>query len=559
MLLELYIQNCALVKSARLTLDKGLNILTGETGSGKSIIIEALGLCLGERADKSFVRKGYEKGVVEAIFYTENENIKEELLEYGIDFETNENLTITREIYADGKSISRINGRSVKVSFLRKISSLLIDIHSQHQNQLLLNKDNHLRFLDMYGYKDLKDIKQEYKKIYDEYILLKSELSRLTENKDDKEIQREVDILQFQIKEIEQADLKQEEYDQLLKEREIYRNSEKIYNVLSDCYNSIYGDNINAFDLISKNLKEFRNTCSFDNKLEQIYEQLEEITYKITDVSNDIRLYKDNLNLSSLDIEYIEGRIDTINNLKRKYGNTIDEIFCYKDKIKSRLEEIINKDEKINSLKEKINLVEKDLNIKSDLITQKRKQVSEKLKKDLLDELKSLNIKNALFDVKFIKKEEFSSNGKDDVEFLVSFNEGEDLKPIQKVASGGELSRFMLAFKKILLSAEKINTLVFDEIDTGISGITAQIVGEKLKDMSSIKQIICITHLPQIAVQGDTHFCIEKVVEENRTYTNINKLSKEEKIKEIARLIGGLNITETTIKSAKEIIELAKG
>ncbi|OPJ56954.1 DNA repair protein RecN [Alkalithermobacter paradoxus] len=559
MLLELYIENCALVKKTRLILDNGLNILTGETGSGKSIIIDALNLCLGERADKSFVRKGSDKGLVEAIFCIENEKIKNELLDYGIDCEDDENIIITREIYIDGKSVSRINGRNVRLSFLKKIASLLIDIHSQHENQLLMNKDKHLEFLDMYGEEKLHDIKLDYKDIYNEYILLVNDLKKLTENKDDKEIQREVDLLKFQIKEIEDAQLKEEEYDQLVKERDIHRNSEKIHNSLNNLYNNLYGSNVNAFDLISKDLKELRNLSSYDEKLEDFYIQLDEITCRINDISKDIRYYKDNLDFSLSDLDSIEMRIDTINNLKRKYGNTIEEILLYKEKIKLRLEEIINRDENISKLKQKIDQVKELLNEKANLITQKRKEVAQMFEQNICNELETLHMKNVTFKIEFACKSEYSDRGKDDVEFLVSFNLGEDLKPIHKIASGGEISRFMLAFKKIISEVDQIGTLVFDEIDTGISGIAAQIVGEKLKLISNKKQILCITHLPQIAVNGDAHFHIEKIIEEDRTYTNINKLSKDEKVKEIARLIGGLNITQTTIENAKEIIRLAKG
>lgn len=558
MILELYIENFALVDKLRLNFEDGLNILTGETGSGKSIIIDALNLALGERFDKSFLRKGSSKGIIEAIFSVKNDRVLNILNEYGIETPLDENIIITREIYLDGKSISRINGRNVRLAFLKKISSLLIDIHGQHENVVLFNKDTHLEFLDLYGEEDLNDIKKEYVKVYKLYIDIKDELNRITENKDEIEVQREIDLIKFQINEIESANLTSDEYENLLKERDVFRNSEKIYNNLNNSYSNLYDSNINAFDLISKGLRELKDLSGFDDKLEEFYISLQDIMYNLQDLSKTIRDYKENIDFSPQTLDEVEERIDVINNLKRKYGNNIEDILNYKEKINLRLEEIINRDEKVIQLKEKLSSIKNDLEEKSKNITLKRKEIAADFENKICSELSSLNMKNVSFKVYFEEKEDFNENGKDSVEFMASFNLGEDLKPISKIASGGEMSRFMLAFKRILSDVDEIETLVFDEIDTGISGIAAQIVGEKLKTISSKKQIICITHLPQIAVNSDTHFHIEKVIEEDRTYTKIEKLSEENKIKEIARLIAGLNITEKTIEHAKEILQIAK-
>lgn len=557
MILELYMKNCALIEELRLDIDKNLNILTGETGSGKSIIIGALGLCLGGKYDRSFLRKGTEKGLVEALFDVNNQKLKEKLLENGIDIEEDNQIIISKEIFNDGKSISRINGRNVKVSFLKEISNYLIDIHGQHQNQVLFDKDTHIDFLDLFGEELLYESKSDYEKTYIEYNEVKKALNVLTENKDDMQIQREIDLIKFQINEIESANLNENEYEDLLKQRDVYRNGEKIFTNLNNAYLNLYDGSINSVDLISKSLGDLGAIAQYDEKLNDYNDTIERIMYELQDISRDIRSYKENIDFSPYELEQIEHRVDEINTLRRKYGDTIEEILVYKDKINERLEEILNRDEKVEELKLKLKKVEDVLEIKAEKLTQKRKEVARNLQEKLLYELKSLNMKNVVFEVSF-GKSTFNTKGQDDIEFMISFNLGEDIKPIYKVASGGEMSRFMLAFKTILADTDEIDTLVFDEIDTGISGIAAQIVGEKLSLIAKKKQIICITHLPQIAANADTHYCIEKKTSNERTFTVISRLDDNERKDEIARLIAGSNITEKTMEHASEIIELAK-
>lgn len=557
MILELYMKNCALIEELRLDIDKNLNILTGETGSGKSIIIGALGLCLGGKYDRSFLRKGTEKGLVEALFDVNNQKLKEKLLENGIDIEEDNQIIISKEIFDDGKSISRINGRNVKVSFLKEISNYLIDIHGQHQNQVLFDKDTHIDFLDLFGEELLYESKSDYEKTYIEYNEVKKALNVLTENKDDMQIQREIDLIKFQINEIELANLNENEYEDLLKQRDVYRNGEKIFTNLNNAYLNLYDGSINSVDLISKSLGDLGAIAQYDEKLNDYNDTIERIMYELQDISRDIRSYKENIDFSPYELEQIEQRVDEINTLRRKYGDTIEEILAYKDKINERLDEILNRDEKVEELKLKLKKIEDILVIKAEKLTQKRKEVARNLQEKLLYELKSLNMKNVVFEVSF-GKSTFNAKGQDDIEFMISFNLGEDIKPIYKVASGGEMSRFMLAFKTILADIDEIDTLVFDEIDTGISGIAAQIVGEKLSLIAKKKQIICITHLPQIAANADTHYCIEKKTSNERTFTVISRLDDDQRKDEIARLIAGSNITEKTMEHASEIIELAK-
>lgn len=556
MILEMYMKNCALIEESRLTINNGLNILTGETGAGKSIIIEALGLCLGEKYDRTFLRKGTNKGVCEILVSSKSSNLKSILEKYDIDFE-DEEIIITRVIYSDGKSVARINGRTVKVSILKEVASTIVDLHSQHQNQLLLNRDTHIRFLDLFGEKDIQGFKDIYKQSYNKFNKLKKELNELNENKDDREIQREIDLLKFQINEIDSANLNVDEYENLKNQRDIMRNSEKIYRNLSLSYENLYDGEINAVDLIGSASKELTDISSYDKNIADYSENIERIMYEIQDIAREIRNYKENISFNPYEMEEVEQRIDQINNLRRKYGNSIEDIFEYREKIQNRLDEILNRDEKVATLKSELESMEKILYDQANEIRKARKKVAIDLQDVLLKELHSLNMKNVVFEVNF-REVQFNQNGCDDVEFMASFNLGEDIKPIYKVASGGEMSRFMLAFKTILADIDEIDTLVFDEIDTGISGIAAQIVGEKLSKIGKKKQVICITHLPQIAANGDTHYQIEKNTSNNRTFTNIKELTIEEKVEEIARLIAGNNITEKTIEHAHEIIELAK-
>ncbi|MDR0879880.1 MAG: DNA repair protein RecN [Clostridioides sp.] len=565
MIQEIYMKNCALIDELRLTIDENLNILTGETGAGKSIIIDAINLCLGNKYDRTFLRKGTDKGVVEIVFYTENENVKSFSAENGIDLEDDGLMIVTRSFTSDGKSSTRINGRVVKLSTLKAVTGMLVDVHGQHQNNALLNADKHIEFLDLFGGEEIEKHKIEYKKVFSKFQQIKRQLNEINENKDDREIEREIDLLKFQIDEIEAANLDENEYIELLKQREIYRNSEKIYEKLNFCYEGLNHGDINAVDIIGRVSKDLSDISKYDESLGKISEEVDRMMYELQDISADIRNYKDNIDFEPYELEQIEIRVDDINNLRRKYGNTIEEILKYHGEISDRLSEILNRDERVEALKKELSRQGLELAKRAKELTETRVEKSVELEKLLLDELESLNMKNVTFKVEISDSEfsesgkdkvkfVFSSGGKDKIEFMVSFNLGEDMKPINKVASGGEMSRFMLAFKTILADIDGTDTLIFDEIDTGISGIAAQIVGTKLRNISDKKQVICITHLPQIAANATTHFLIEKSVKGDRTFTSIDKLDEDSRVEEIARLIAGSSITKKTLEHAKEII-----
>lgn len=556
MIYELYMKNCALVEELRVNFGKGLNILSGETGSGKSIILEALNLCLGGKYDRTFLRRGSQSGEVETVLFVENDKFLNKIKDLDIEIDEDNLLVVSRKLFSDGRSTTKINGKNIKVSDLKKLMSLVVDMHGQHQNQALYSKENHLEFLDLYGKNEIKSRLNNYKKGYKEYNDIKKQILKLNDNKSEMEVQRERDLLKFQINEIEAANLSLEEYNDLKVKKEIFVNSEKIFNSLNEAYSLLHAGQFNSEEQVGKVSNSLSSISKYDKELEEIEISTNNVLYELEDISANIRSYLDNIDFEPYLLNEIQEKLDVINNLRRKYGDTIEEILSYCDKIKERLDDIDNREEKNTELQLSLLKKEKEIAVKAEELSEGRKKMASKLEEELLEELSSLNMKNTKFKVDF-KKIEYNENGYDDVEFLVSFNLGEEMNPLYKVASGGEMSRFMLAFKSILSDVDKIDSLIFDEIDSGISGRAAQTVGEKLSRISKDKQLICITHLPQIASFADEHFYIEKNVENDRTYTTIEKLDRDSKKNEIARLISGMTITEKTIEHADEMLDIA--
>lgn len=556
MIKELYMRNCALIEELRVDFGSKLNILTGETGSGKSIVLEGLSLCLGGKYDRSFLRKGCDKGLVELLIYTDNKKVEDLLDEYSIPYSDNE-LHVSRSIFEDGKSTTKLNGRTIRLADLRTIMMAIVDIHSQHQNQALYNKDVHLEFLDLYGKDALKDSMSKYSACYEKYIEVKTKINELNDNMSERELEREVDLLKYQIDEIEKANLDVDEYEILKVKYKKLSNQDKINTAILTSYDILRSGDLGVEDRIGKSLAALGPVADYDIVLEDFVEVLENIMYQLEDLDASLRSYIDKNEYNPQLLEEIQVRMDFINTMKRKYGDRIEDILDYKLEMKKRLYNIENREERRQALLKKKRIIEEDLEVIGGELTDQRMKVANLLEESLLKELGSLNMKNTKFKVIF-NKVGYTSSGCDDVEFYVSFNLGENLNPLNKVASGGEMSRFMLAFKKILSDVDKIETMIFDEIDTGISGRAAQVVGEKLAEMSKYKQLICITHLPQIAAFADDHYYIEKNVENERTFTSISNLDYEDREKEIARLISGKIITEKTLEHSHEMIELAK-
>lgn len=558
MLKELCIKDFALIDYSKINFFEGFNIFTGETGAGKSIVIDALLFALGKRADKSFIRKNKSKTTIEAIFYLESNNkdaIKSLLIEEGIDLDE-DMIILRREIYEDGKSTCRLNGKLVTRSFLSLITSLMITIHSQNEFSEILTKESQLNILDDFISLKSDDVYNSYKKIFLSYRLKQEELSQILTSYDNAFMLRELDIIKYQIKEIEEAKLNKGEFEGLESKISLLEHSEEISLLINNIYNDSYSNS----DNILKKIDLFKNSLSKFSKSDELinnwYEGFNEIYYKLEDITLTIR---DNLDKFSYDYEKLadlKQRYSDINKILLKYGKDIDSVFDYLGEMYSRKNYLENIDSNIINLKKEISSLEIDLEKYSKKISQKRLIGISELKSAIVDELISLDMINSKFDIKLENTTEFGINGRDSISFLISFNKGEDLKPFNKIASGGEISRFMLALKKVSATFDNISTIVFDEIDTGISGKAAKVVGEKLKEISKHRQIICITHLPQIAAKGDYHFAVQKLESGDNTHSFITQLSKDERISEIAKMISGDDTSTTSYKYAQEMIEL---
>ncbi len=556
MLKELSIKNFAIIDDLKIEFDYGLNLLTGETGSGKSIIIEALGLVLGGRSSKDLIRTGQEKAFVEALFCIDN-NIKSLLSKYG--FDTGEDiLVISREISENYPSISRLNGRPITLNILSKITPNLVDIFGQHEHQSLLNTQNHLLLIDSLGDKGHRGLLEKIDSNYEKYIDEKKKLDEMRISSAERE--REIDLLKYQIEEIDNANLSPEDDFEIENNFKKYSNIQSIQmglgNVLENLDGSDY-EKDSILNLLSNCISFLNNIKSFDEDIVKYLNRFDELRYELQDLARDINYYLESLEIDEEKLIYYRDRLDLVNKLKKKYGGTIEKIFDYRNKIFDEYENLINYEKKIEEINNNLKKYEEMLTNDSILLRDKRIKIAKTLEKRLTEELKELNMTNVVFKVNF-KEKDLSYNGLDDIEFLIATNPGESLKSLSKIISGGEMSRIMLGFKNILADNDKIPTLIFDEIDTGISGRTAQIVGEKICKISKNHQIISISHLPQITALADSHFKIYKQSQNGTTVTKVKKLTFDEKIQEMARLLGGVNVTETTVNHAKEMLSMSK-
>ncbi len=551
MLEQLSIKNIALIEELNLELGHGFNVLSGETGAGKSIIIDSLNLVLGERADKELVRSGTSKARVEGIFNIKNNiPVCEVLEELGVESEE-DTLIIVREISSDGKSICRINGNAVTLSSLKRVADKLADIHGQHEHQLLLNADNHLSFLDSFGGSDIFKQKENVRIAYTYY---KTCLDRLNgdwgtaEERADK-----IEMLEFQIKEIEQAEIVVGQEAELKARVEMLKNADKIREALSEA----------ALLTRGNGLDEIRTACSIlgkvayvDTKFEALLERLESSFYEIEDISDELKNEADSVEANPFEIEKIEDRLAQLKKLFRKYGNDESAILKYYDDACEELDRLINAEQTINELEKQAERFRTEYFRQADKLSELRHDVAIAFEDRIKNELSELGMKNATLEVDFSNTDSISAQGYDDVEFLFSANTGEPVKSLSKIISGGEMSRFMLAMKSVAADDTMLSTMVFDEIDTGISGNGAQVVAQKIANLSKKHQVIAITHLPQLASMADCHYLIKKHSENDRTYTEVTLLGLEDRKKEIARLAGG-NETELAIKRAEEIIAFA--
>ncbi|WP_097025751.1 DNA repair protein RecN [Clostridium peptidivorans] len=556
MLLQLNIKNFALIEELSISFDNGFNVLSGETGAGKSILIDAINYVLGGKFNRDFIRTGEDKTFVEAIFTLENEKSKEELIKQGIEYE--DWIIISRETFQSGKSIAKVNGRSMILSQLKMLTETLLDIHGQHENQNLLDHSNHITYLDYFGEEALGEYLNDYKNSYEELNEIENKIFDLTGKNGERE--KTIDFLKYQLEEINAAKLKTDEEEELEERYNILSNSEKINKSLSLSYKMLYDGDENTSSIIDSIGSIVRDLKSVENHMEKIKKvsiSLEETYYNLEENIRDIREIKDSIYYDEEELNTINSRLFQIGSLKKKYGNSIKEILNYRDKISVQYEELINSEAIIEELNYKKEIILKELKEKAYKIHSLREEFANVLQAKIKEELNYIGLEKSTFKVSVELKEEFNENGLDKVKFLISTNPGEPLKPLEKVVSGGELSRIMLALKTVFVNKDKIPSVIFDEIDTGISGRIAQSVGEKMYSISKTHQVFCVTHLPQIACISDVHYQVAKEVISDKTYTSINKLSDKEKSEEIARMIGGTEVTNLTLRHAEEMIALA--
>ncbi len=536
MITNLHIKNIGIIGEIEIDFNTGLNVLTGETGAGKSLIIGALGIISGGRFSKEMIRNGENNSYIEICMYEpENEN--------AIDG----NIIISREINLNGRNMCKINGRMVTVNELKDFMSDFLEIHGQNANQNLLNSKYHIKYLDEYIGKDVEELKQKYYVLYQKYNEIKIHLK---ENLgDEKERQRKIDLLNYQINEIENACLKNGEEEELEEKRKLMMNVEKIEKNLHEAHMSV-GEN--TIDFLSSGIRALEKIEQIDTKYEDIANRLKSVYYEIQEISRDIAYYKDEVYFDEQERNDVETRLDLIYSLKRKYGNTIEEILEYCRQVKDEVYRIENLEDSINKLKKEQKDLEENMEIIAKQINQLRKEKGGILSKQINQNLQELEMKNAKVNICVEYQPEFFENGKDKVNINITTNVGEEEKELSKIASGGEMSRIMLAIKTVLASSDEMPILVFDEIDTGISGKAANSVAEKLSEISKKHQVLCISHLPNIAALGDYNYFISKKIKNNRTNTSIKLLNENEIIKEIARISSG-EVNDTTIKYATEL------
>ena len=547
MLSLLHIENIAVIECADISFDRGFNVLTGETGTGKSIVIDAISAILGERAYRDMIRTGTERASVRAAFMEVPEFPW--FAENGVEYDPE--TVISREIHLDGKNICRVNGTLVNVSCLHKLGIQLINIHGQHDSAALFDEENHLAFLDAFA--DNGKLRASYGERYEAVAKLRREISSLT--MDEGEKLRRMENLKYQIAEIEKAELEPGEDDRLEERRKVLQNAEKLSNGMETAVECLYGgeDSDGASGLLAQAEYALARLSRFSDSFAALHDRVSDLMYQVQDAAEEVRDARDSLSYSAEELEQIESRLDVIHKLRRKYGTTCEDILEYLDKAKKELDEIEFADDKLERLKRNLKKAEKEAWDAAGVLRENRQQAADTMSKRILSELAQLDMPRVQFACRFTETE-LTANGADAVAFYMSANAGEALKPLSRVASGGELARIMLAMKNVLAEKDQVATLIFDEVDTGVSGRAAQKVAEKLRSVAVHKQVLCVTHLPQLAALANTHLLIAKSERDGRTYTSVTPLDLEGRKRELARIIGGANITETTLKSAEEML-----
>ncbi len=562
MLVELRVSNFALIEDLSFKFSSGLNVLSGETGAGKSIVIGAISLLLGERAAVEQIRQGKETAFVEgaACYDSTRQNEIDQLLEKA-GIEKADELIIARELYSNGRSVARVNGRTVPVSFLKDLGKYLVDLHGQHQHQSLLRPEEHLKLLDSFGDEKITASLDRLNKLYKKRETYKKELFALGSSSAERE--KRLDVNAFQLNEIKNAALQAGEDEELARQEKVLANSEKLWSITADIYSNIYaGSDDGAFealiDRLNKARSQLADAAGIDQTLYPLLDLLESASAQLDEVSHELRNYQSRLEYDPAELTVIQDRLNLISTLKRKYGSTIEEILTYAGQLEEEIERLRNSEAAAEKLEQDIVEVEKQLFEESLLLRKLRQDTARILEGRLEECLQELALPNARFEVSFKEKQEFSPSGMDQVEFLFSANRGEDVKPLIKIISGGEVSRVMLALKTILARQDLVPTLIFDEVDAGIGGATVQAVAEKLSHLSEHHQVMCVTHSPQIAAMADCHYSLYKETVDDRTLTKTSLLSAEERREELARMLDGAGIDQVSLKHVDSVLERAR-
>ena len=555
MISNLKISNIAIIKEAVVDFDNGLNVLTGETGAGKSIIIDAINAILGERTSRELIRTGSNNAEVTAFFENISDNVIETLYDLGISCEEDKSLLISRKISLDGKNVCKVNGTTINVSMLKRIGQSLVNVHGQLDNHNLLNEELHYTYIDNYA--ENNGIKDKYLSAYYDYCEIKKRYNSLIVNESEKA--RKIDLLTYQINEIIDADIKIGELDELNSRKKMLQNAEQLLTLLNNAIEIFDGnDNFNGIgDMLNTASASLINASSYNESLSKFADSVTDMSYNIGDISSELKDFVYNFDVNPAELDLIEERLDTLFRLTKKYGSTEEEILDFLKNAQTELDNITFFDKKKEELEKEVN--DKLIYLKqvSEELSDNRKKYSDLFVKEITEELSFLDMSSITFKIVQNKKD-FDETGADEIYFLISANAGEEPKPLSKIASGGELSRIMLAIKNVLASKDNIQTLIFDEVDTGVSGRAAQKIGIKLKEVSKNRQVLCVTHLAQIAAFADNHFLISKSESDNKTYTKVESLDNDGRIHELARIIGGIEQSQLSLDTASEMIENAK-
>ncbi|MDD5945415.1 MAG: DNA repair protein RecN [Clostridia bacterium] len=557
MLEYINIKNIALIEESEIAFSKGLNILTGETGAGKSLIIDALGFCLGGRANRELIRRGEEQASVEAVFSIDDKKIEKILSDMDIEFDEDNTLVIRRILHLNGKSVCKINGTTVTVGQLKELSACLVDFHGQHEHQSLLDPKKHIELLDKFCGTELDAEKAKLAEFLKKYKSTMKDMKAIAGNEAERE--RRTEILSYQISELEAADIKPGEEDTLTERKKLLQNGERMREMAGKCINILYNgvNSLPASDMVTEAADTLKQLSDIDISVKLIYEIVNSAAIQLNEAERELKRYFDNLETGEDEIEQIEERLSIIYAFKKKYICTSDALAEKLENLRSEYDMLMHSRERLEVLEKERKELFKNMVDVCRVMTDIRKKKAESIEKEIETNLRELEMEKAVFKIRIDQKNQLGMDGWDDVEFMFTANEGEDVMPLAKIGSGGELSRVMLALKVVFGNADSIGTFIFDEIDTGISGRTAQKVAEKMQNVARTKQILCITHLPQIAAMADSHYMIEKSSQKGRTRTSIKLLKKNEAIRDIARLMAGTEVTEMSVNAAREMKELA--